>query len=271
MARPKVVYPRPPSLPRAQLPPTVVKSAARALQMLEYFDDIRRSATVVEIAETLGYPQSSASALLRTLVTQGYLTYDARTRLYLPSLRVALLGNWISPGLVSDGALLRMMSEIGRRTGDSVMLVTRQGKFAQYIHVVQATSRARLHLTLGALLPLAASSSGYTLLSTYPDAEVRRILSRINGESLPDVPTVQLPALLGILFEIRSLGYCFKTGITTPGGGTLAMPLPVEPGRSPLVVGIGGIAEVMRRRKDELIAILREEIATYLACGSPAL
>jgi DNA-binding IclR family transcriptional regulator len=247
------------------VPPGAVKSAARVLQLLEFFDDIKRPATVVEITETLKYPQSSTCALLQTLVIMGYLTYNVRTHHYVPSDRVSLLGHWVNPNIVNDGALLRMMAEIGRRTGDSVMLATRRNLFAQYIHVIQAARTERLHLTLGAMLPLAASSSGYTLLSTYPDGEVRRIVNRINAEAPVGAKRVDIKELLETLREIREHGYCYKTGITTPGRSTIAIPLPVAPGQAPVAVGIGGFAEVMAERRDELVSILREEIQGYLA------
>ena len=56
----------------SQLQRSTVKSAARVLAILEYFDDLQRPSTVTEIAEELTYPQSSTSALLRSLVSMGY-------------------------------------------------------------------------------------------------------------------------------------------------------------------------------------------------------
>ena len=58
----------------------VVKSAGRVLQILEFFDDVRREASVIEICTTLGYPQSSTSALLHSLVVMGFLSYNPATR-----------------------------------------------------------------------------------------------------------------------------------------------------------------------------------------------
>src|SRR5690606_23559085 len=50
-----------------------VKSAARALRVLELFDELRRDARVAEISMRLGYPQSSTSVLLKCLEKAGYL------------------------------------------------------------------------------------------------------------------------------------------------------------------------------------------------------
>jgi DNA-binding IclR family transcriptional regulator len=265
MARPKIVYPTPSALPRPKLPPNVVKSAARALQILEFFEDIKREATSVEIAASLEYPQSSTSSLLATLVTLGYLNFNRKTRYYFPSNRVAFLGHWIDPRIFADGALLRMMSVIHRRTGDSVVLATPNGIFAQYIHVIQAPGHERLHLTVCAMLPLAASTSGYTLLSGYTDAEVKKIVYRINAESKPGSKLIRIEELLEILREIRAQGYCFKTGITRPGGATLSKLLPGQPNSPPLAVSIGGLARSMLPRREQIAAILIEEVERYMA------
>src|SRR3954467_12300537 len=80
----------------------LVKSAGRVLQVLEFFDEVQREARVQEIAERLSFPQSSTSVLLKCLVQLGYLDYDANSRSFLPSPRVALLGTWLDKGPVRN-------------------------------------------------------------------------------------------------------------------------------------------------------------------------
>jgi DNA-binding IclR family transcriptional regulator len=72
--------------------PTAVKSAARTLRVIEFFVEVRRRARANEIADRLGLPQSSASALLNSMVRLGYLDFDYATHTYEPTLRVAMLG-----------------------------------------------------------------------------------------------------------------------------------------------------------------------------------
>src|SRR5690606_38656604 len=85
---------------------SVVKSAGRALQILEYFDAVQREASVSEISRALHCPQSSTSVLLRSLVHLGYLQNDRYRRTYYPTRRVSLLGNWVDPAIVQQGTLL---------------------------------------------------------------------------------------------------------------------------------------------------------------------
>jgi DNA-binding IclR family transcriptional regulator len=75
---------------------SVVKSAARVLEVFEFFAERKAGATVNDVCTSLGYPQSSTSVLLKCLHSLGYLDYEASTRHYAPSARVRALGEWIA-------------------------------------------------------------------------------------------------------------------------------------------------------------------------------
>jgi DNA-binding IclR family transcriptional regulator len=237
-----------------------VKSAGRVLEVLEYFDDIQRHSTVMEIADALGYPQSSTSALLRSLVSLGYLNFDPHTRAYITSSRVALLGSWANSPFFTEGGIISMMKDLNELTGDTIVLATRNGLYVQYIHVIQATSPARLHMTLGTARRLAASGAGYAVLSTMSDVEVTRLVMRINAEAEEGQPLIRIRDLLETLAVARRRGYAFTWDVVTRGGGIIAAPLPRINGQPLMVIGIGGISEVMRAREQELAAILKEQI-----------
>lgn len=238
----------------------LVKSAGRALEILEYFDDLQRHSTVMEIADALGYPQSSTSALLRSLVTLGYLNYDAYSRTYITSSRVALLGNWVNSPFFAEGAIISMMKELNEQTHNTVVVGMRNGLHVQYIHVIQAISPARLHVTLGTARPIASSGSGYAVLSTLTDAEVTRIVMRVNAEAPEGQPLIKVRELLEKLAVVREKGYAFTCNVVTAGSGMIAAPLPRMPGQPQMILGIGGISEVMRQREDELAKALLGQI-----------
>lgn len=263
MGRRKVISMKRPSIAmKVEIDSHVVKSAARVMEILEYFDDIQREATVGEVVKALNYPQSSTSALLRSLATLGFLHHDAHAHTYITSSRVALLGNWVNAHFFREGRVLQMMKELSERTDDTIILATRNGLHAQYIHVIQANSPARLHVTLGTVRPLAASGAGYVMLSELSDAEVTKLVNRINADA-PDDRIVNRKDLLPVLADIRKTGYVMTCGLVTKGGGMLAAPLPRGPGEPLLVIGIGGINEVMVARKDELVSVLKETIARH--------
>ncbi|HUD93998.1 IclR family transcriptional regulator [Sphingobium sp.] len=241
----------------------LVKSAGRVLEILEYFDDLQRQSTVMEIADALGYPQSSTSALLRSLVTMGYLNYDAYSRTYITSSRVALLGSWVNAPFFAEGTIISMMKELNEQTHDTVVLGMRNGQHVQYIHVIQATSPARLHMTLGTARPLAGSGSGYAVLATMTDAEITRIVMRVNAEAADGEPLIKVREVLEKVAVIRQKGYAFTCDMVTRGGGMIAAALPRVVGQPQMIIGIGGISEVMRQREDFLAQALRNQIERH--------
>ena len=99
-----------------------VKSAARVMAIFECFEDVKRPLTISELVRLMGVPQSSMSALMKSLLSQGFVDYDVRSRAYTPSVRVGLLGNWLMGGPQNQDNLLTMLQDLNSTTGDTVIL-----------------------------------------------------------------------------------------------------------------------------------------------------
>lgn len=249
----------------------IVKSAGRVLRILELFDVLKREALVSEVSELLDLPQSSTSVLLRSLVVMGYLSYNAPTRAFAPTTRVALLGNWVNAPLLSDGPLIRLMHRLNVRTGQAVVLAIRNHIWSQYIHVVQATSSVRLYVVKGSRRPLACSATGLTLIADLPDSEITRIGLRYNAEPQEVDVKVPVPLLRERVQAVRMNGYAFQHDTVTAGAGVIAMRLPsLENCEERLSIGIAAPTQVLCDNKDEFVLALHEEIAAHLIEGSAA-
>lgn len=245
----------------APKPTHSVKSAMRALEILEFFDDIQAEATVLQVAHALNYPQSSTSALLRTLHSSGYLHYDPWRRTYVTSVRATILGSWVGTNFSREGRIIELMRSLNQETGDTILLASRNGLYSQYIHVVQATSAARLHLSVGTVRPLVCSGTGYVFLCGLSDPEIIRIVNRSNAEGLTS-GLVPREVLLQVE-QVRQTGYAFSTNRVTAGGGVLAAPLVRSADQSGLVLAIGGISSNMIENKDRLVEALLRHIDEY--------
>jgi DNA-binding IclR family transcriptional regulator len=245
------------------LPRGVVKSAGRALQILELFDDLQREATAVEVSRTLKYPPSSTAVLMHSLHTLGYLSFDSRNWTYRPTSRVRLLGGWINPPLFEEPRILRLVRELNALTGDTIVLAARNGLHAQYIHVAQAQTSLRVHLTPGTLRPIAASGAGWVLLSTLPQSEVSKLLRRHNAEGLGQKITAA--ALQRELQGIRDRGYVITHSLAVAGGSMLARLLPPELSESPLVIGVSGATGRIAKAEKSIVQVLNRTIRRYVA------
>lgn len=240
-----------------------VKSARRVLQILQYFNPERPEATVMDIARTLDFPQSSTTELLKALAQLGFLDYDRHRRIYRPTVQVALLGAWVQPYLFRQGHLLPMMDQISARTGQLVALGTQVGLNVQYVHVIQATSTMRMHIPQGSIRPLLRSAHGKLLLSRESNDDIQKLVHRINAEAPPE-QQVRYPGLLAEIEKIRALGYALSTDVVTPGGGMVAVLLPLMENAQTLSLGIGGLTSVIRENCDEYVEILKRAIREHL-------
>jgi len=239
---------------------SVVKSAARVLEVLGVFDDFRREMRVGEISDILGFPQSSTSVLLRSLVKLGYLDFDPRTRAFSVTARVAFLGSWVADGAIVNGTVVQAMQDLSRETGHTITLAARNGIFAQYIHVIQATNALRLHTPVGTRRLLVWSASGFALLRDLPEPEIAALVRRTNAEQ----PRQKLNSkdVINNVKAFREEEYFFSKELVTPGGGHIAMRLPSRSaGREhTLALGVSGWIEEIMRGEARILKLMRRAL-----------
>lgn len=244
---------------------TVIKTAGRVLEVLEYFREQRRPLSVREIAERFSYPLSSASVLVKSIATLGYLSYDQQLRAYFPTLRVAALGEWIYDALLQGGHIRELLEEIARATGETVLLAIQNDLHAQYVHVVPSSQTIQFNLPVGTKRLLVSSGAGWSLLAAQDDAAVEKIFHR-TLQRLPDDPAVQtlsLPSLLESVRRTRANGYSFSRNTVTSGAATICMNLPVKATGARLAVTVAGVVERMDRNEQSIVKALREGIGRH--------
>jgi DNA-binding IclR family transcriptional regulator len=244
-----------------------VGSLHRSLEVLELFAVEQRPLTVGEVAERLGYPQSSTSVLLHGLSDLGYLQHDRHGRTYLPTLRVSFLGMWVHQSVLAQGSLLDFMEGLASRSGHVAMLGMQNGIHAQYIHIVSART-SRVGLKPGLLRPICRSAVGKVLLSTMDDEQVLRIVRNVNATDL-DFPTpVDGKSLLNEIEECRRTGFAFSEDSVTQGSSVIAARVPVDVGNQPLAVGIGVHTWQRAELQDSIMQLLLEALATHIPPGA---
>src|SRR5581483_3153356 len=157
-----------------------VKSASRAIEILELFKIARQPRAMSEIAEALGYPQSSTTVLLKTLIALGYLNFDRRDRMYFPTPKVTALGDWIPQALFGSGRVLEAMRDVHAATGETVSIGTANDVYLQYLQIIQSVHPLRFHVDEGTLRPITQSCVGWMLMSTMADSKIDNIVRRAN-------------------------------------------------------------------------------------------
>ena len=238
----------------------VVKSAARVLEVLEYFSERQSASSAEEVRRTLGYPQSSTSILLRSLASLGYLNYEPLHRTFRPTIRVALLGAWLVEEIDEDRNPTKMMRSLSEATGDMIILGTEHGLEAVYLKVLQATNPVRFHMKQGARRPICTTAVGRALLSTKSDKEIGLIVRRLNAEREPDVAPLSLTEILDAVNEGRELGYFVTKGTATPGAGVIALPIGNLADGPLLAIAIGAPIDRIEKERARFVDLLKAAV-----------
>ncbi len=241
-----------------------IKSAERTLALFELFSVREARLTVGEVARELEIPQPSASMLLRNLTELGYLDYDRRARTFGPTIRVMLLGSWITRRFSEAGGIAGALTLLQTAIdGETVFVATQNGAAIQYIAAIEAENPDRLRVHTGELRTLTFSAAGRALLSLRSDSEIGGWVRRSNAEAVEDRLKVREGDFLELIHKVREQGFAETQGDSRAGIGALAIVIPSPLGDMPLAIGAGGPMDRFGPKREQVIQALIEMKARY--------
>lgn len=252
-------------MPTAKGPSNKAKIARRVVEVLEYFDDTHREATVMDFVRRYERPQSSTSELLSSLVELGLLTKDAYSRTYRLTPRAALLGTGGQSGVVRDGRLVKLADRLTAQTGLSVAIFAMVGLKAQIVNWrtgARGSASAVRGLFGGLQEPLAQSAPGKLLLSTIDQRRCEGVLRRLNAEA-PDTRKFPVADMAMMVTAARDSGKVHGPVGFGSSAQCIAALLPADACDQPLAVGFVFGAED-NVNPDSLLTCLSEGIRQVL-------
>ena len=227
-----------------------IKSAERTVALFELFSATETPLTVGEVSTALEMPQSSASMLLRKLVSLGYLDLDRVTRRYKPTLRILLLSSWMTRRFSETGEIAAALDRLHASTGEVVMLSLQNNARMQWI-LTRGVDRSglqynagdrnadkRIMVRSGLFASLTCSAMGRVILSLKSDHEVCSWVRRANAEAEAPQFRVSESEMLRLLGEVRRRGYAETAGSQLPNMGAFAVAVPSPLDSTPLAVSV---------------------------------
>jgi DNA-binding IclR family transcriptional regulator len=232
-----------------------VKSATRALEIIELFAIHRQPLTVTDVADALSIPQSSSSVLLHSLSSAGFITRDRKTRKYLPSIRSVFLGNWIHDTLFCDGSLLSALDALSRAAQATVRLGVRNSVTVRYVHVSWPEQAfERRGLSPGLAMPICEDALGRALLMGESDRDVCGIVRRANAEANGS-RVVKVETFMEELRAHRRAGFVECADFESACERVLAMQLRPSVG-GPIAIGLGLDSSRLPAERNRLLQLL---------------
>lgn len=233
-------------------PPSATSSPIRALEILELLAD-EGAVSHMAISERLGIPKSTASALLKSLHSAGYVIRDEARKFSL-SPRVLRLGEGFLAHRQWLGPLLPLLEQLREETNETTFLIERQGD--RRIVVARRLVREGLSFTVpvGDSAPLHGTAGGHALCTA--------------GEVLLDDRGIPEPV------EIGPQGVRYLPSAILPGVASLAVPLRVPTGVPPLAFSLAmpesRMTASIRTGIEAAMSTLRDQAEAVLGTGYSA-
>jgi len=194
-----------------------VKSAVRTVELLEYLAARHDSpARLREISDALAMPRSSAHALLRTLVAQGWVRSDATGTLYGIGVRALLVG---TSYLDSDPYLpliTPFLDDLRNELDETFHVARLDGTDVVYLATRESKQYTRTSSRVGRRLPAYATALGKALLAerfgTDRDEHVPAALKPLTAKTIVDRGVLD-----DVLDDVRVRGFATDDEENTSG------------------------------------------------------
>ncbi|MEN0613905.1 IclR family transcriptional regulator [Klebsiella indica] len=170
---------------------SILNNTAAVLQLMSR---LKRSVTVSDVVEHLGYPKSTASRLLKQLSETGFLERDSRTRAYQPSLLLLEVTWLVRHNSNLSDHIEQMLQPLCQQTGHTGYISMLSGQDVLVLRVMPGMHALRVITHPGTRSPAWGTSTGRALLAYLNDNELEtqyRPILTPNGEASMSLATLQ--------------------------------------------------------------------------------
>jgi IclR family transcriptional regulator, KDG regulon repressor len=265
MKRPKEVQIR----ERRSMPEPANRTIARTFEILDYLNERQRRVRLKQVVRDLGYPASSATVILKSLVVLGYASFDRASMTYTLTPRLAGMAQSFRDNLPpEDPRLAAARQRLSELTGGTVGIGIQSDIYAQYLSVVPNRHPMPYRIRPGMVRPITRCGLGLALLSRQSDRTIDRLRRRVNAKEKDRRLHIDETALAGQIACVREKGYAFSRGMFHEGIGFIgiAFPKPID-GRW-LAFGVGGTISQLIEQEDLIVAELKT-VAAEIQAASP--
>jgi len=193
----------------------VIKSVAKAMEIIKLFSPEEPRLSLAEIAARLNLPKATAHSLLATLVAYGIVerTEDGR---YALGTELIPLTQAVRVNVELRDRAAPLLRELADASRESVYLTVRDGDYALYIYAIESPRRLLARTAIGERVLLHCTSVGKAILAALEPPEVEEFLTRQTTQGrLPAFTeaTITRPEdLLAELETIRRQGFAIDRG-----------------------------------------------------------
>ncbi|KGR77937.1 IclR family transcriptional regulator [Ureibacillus sinduriensis] len=246
----------------------IIQSVARALTILDLFDDINRELSIKDISLKLDLNKSTVHSLLKTLKEYGYISQNNETNDYSLGWKLYERGHLMVSQMDIRNVARVHLEKLNEKTNQTVHLVTLLGKEAIYIDKIDGHSVLVIYSRIGKRVPLHSSGVGKVLAAFLDDQQLESLLDGYIFEKRTEKTIVSNQRFMEELAQVRERGYALDIEENEPGVICIAMPVYDFSGEVIATVSVSTptshYSEELEKRNFQCLKECTEEISASL-------
>lgn len=239
----------------------VVRSAARVLDLLEYFSEMDKEANLAVVSQTFNLPKSSALALLRTLCARGYLDKD-ELGIYRLNESFRVHGfSWGGGRLTQLLSLARpVMAGMASELEETVTLgvLTTEGTI-RLVHQTLAHQPIRYEMSMSLQLPVHCTAMGRMYLAVKNEKERAILLERYPIEPRTKYTVTDPDKLANLINQAKIRDYSVSADEVDIGGTGVCTPVRDSRGNILAMLNVSCVSARFTDKKNHIIQVLLAE------------
>lgn len=251
------------------MPEPANRTIARTFEVLDYLNE-RQPVRLKEVVRDLGYPASSATVILKSLVVLGYASFDRASMAYTLTPRIAGMAHSLSDRAPPEDqpVIAAARQRLSRLTGGTIGFGIQSDIYAQYLSVVPNRRPMPYRIRPGSVRPITRCGLGLALLSRQSDDAIDRLRRRVNAKENDRRLHIGQAELADHIAGVRERGYAFSLGLFHEGIGFIGIALPKPLAGRWSALGVGGMIPQLAEQ-EELIVTELKAVAAELLAASP--
>ncbi|MBV8125786.1 MAG: helix-turn-helix domain-containing protein [Burkholderiaceae bacterium] len=227
-----------------------VQSFARGLAVIRAFSAQAPKQTLTEVARHCGLTRAGARRILLTLEVLGYVRCEGR--LFTLSPRILDLGFAYLSSQPLWHLAEPLMQDLAAELNESCSAAVLDGTDVVYVMRIPARKIMSINLGVGSRLPAWCTSLGRVLLADQSEAELERMLHRLQLVPFTSRTVRSKDELRHRIHAVRSQGWCLINQELEEGLASLAAPIIDRHGHTIAALNVG--TQVNRRPPEAMVS-----------------
>lgn len=229
----------------APVPEKLVGALSSGLAVLRYLAATPTPVGVTRVARDLELNSSTCFNILKTLVHEGLVTFDERTKTY--SISIGLVE--LAKGALEQASFVRMLrphlESLAMDHDATVTLWQRtHGERVVLVDLADSPSAMRVHLSIGQRLPMYIAALG-RCMAAYSDLSQDELRARISKVRWQNAPSFE--EYYAEVQQVRERGFAVDNGNYVKGVTTVSAPVVDASNRAIMAISAVGFSAQFNR------------------------